>query len=54
MADPLSWLLEPKDPGVRYLALRDLLDLSPEDPKLLAAQQAAHMHGPIATILGEL
>jgi hypothetical protein len=51
MADPLSWLLEPKDPGVRYLALRDLLDLSPEDPKLLAAQQAAHMHGPIATIL---
>ena len=51
MADPLSWLLEPQDPGVRYLALRNLLDLPAEDPELLAAQQAAHLHGPIAIIL---
>jgi hypothetical protein len=51
MADPLPWLLEPQDPGVRYLALRNLLDLPAEDPELLAAQQAAHLHGPIAIIL---
>jgi hypothetical protein len=51
MSTPLSWLLEPQDPGVRYLALRDLLDLPPGDLELLAAQQAAHTHGPIATIL---
>jgi len=28
MPDPISWLLEPQDPGVRYLALRDLLALA--------------------------
>jgi len=27
--DSLSWLLEPDSPGVRYLALRDLVGLSP-------------------------
>ena len=54
MPDPLSWLLEPQDPGVRYLALRDLLDLSPEDPQLAAARQAAHTHGPIAAILDNM
>ena len=25
--DSVPWLLEPENPGVRYLALRDLLDL---------------------------
>jgi hypothetical protein len=51
MYDPFSWLLEPQDPGVGYLALRDLLSLPPDDPELLAAQQAAHTLGPIAAIL---
>ncbi len=27
-SDPRPWLLEQSGPGVRYLALRDLLDLS--------------------------
>lgn len=36
--DPLPWLLAPEDPGVRYLALRDLLDRSADDPELLAAR----------------
>lgn len=49
--DPLPWLLEPDSPGVRYLALRDLLDLAENDPELLAAQAVAHSQGPIATIL---
>ena len=54
MTDPLSWLLEPQDPGVRYLALRDLLDLPADDPELLSAQQAAHLQGPIAFILDKM
>ncbi len=51
MTDVLDWLLEPADPGVRYLALRDLLRLPADDPELAVAQKAAHTGGPIATIL---
>lgn len=50
-ADPLPWLLEPDDPGPRYLALRDLLRLPPDDPDLAAARTAAHRAGPIAEVL---
>ena len=49
--DPLKWLLEADDPGVCYLALRDLCDLEVDDPKLLAARERAHREGPIAAIL---
>jgi hypothetical protein len=49
--DPLPWLLEAKDPGVRYLALRDLQGLPPDDPDLLAARELAHTRGPIAAVL---
>jgi len=49
--DSLAWLLEPADPGVRYLALRDLLDRPADDPELAAARREAHDRGPIATIL---
>jgi hypothetical protein len=53
-SDPLPWLLDPVDPGVRYLALRDLQRLPPDNPELLAAQKDAHAHGPIATILDHM
>jgi len=49
--DSLIWLLEPDDPGVRYLALRDLLDRPADDPELSAARRLAHTKGPIATVL---
>jgi hypothetical protein len=53
--DPtLEWLLDPASPGVRYLALRDLLGLPPDDPELAAAQKVAHANGPIAAILAEM
>jgi hypothetical protein len=52
--DSLSWLLERDSPGVRYLALRDLLDRPQDDPELRAARQAAHTEGPIATVLAEM
>jgi hypothetical protein len=47
----LNWLLEPESPGVRYLALRDLLDLPQDDPELQAAQDLAHRQEPIAAVL---
>ena len=52
--DPLAWLLESDTPGVRYLALRDLLEVPSDDPELRAAAQAAHTQGPIATILANM
>jgi hypothetical protein len=52
--DSLSWLLESDNPGVRYLALRDLFDLSPDDKKLKTARKLAHKDGPIAHILSRM
>jgi hypothetical protein len=52
--DSLPWLLEADDPGVRYLALRDLLDLSPDDRELKSARKAAHKEGPIAEVLSHM
>jgi hypothetical protein len=52
--DSVSWLLEKNDPSVRYLALRDLKDLSSDDRELRVARKAAHQHGPIAAILAEM
>jgi hypothetical protein len=52
--DVLPWLLEPADPGVRYLALRDLAGCAPEDRELLTARDLAHAQGPIATILANM
>lgn len=49
--DSLAWLLGDETPGVRYLALRDLLDCPKKDGELRAARQAAHQKGPIAAIL---
>ncbi|HNS50608.1 MAG TPA: nitrogen fixation protein NifH [Anaerolineae bacterium] len=47
----LSWLLEPESPGVRYLALRDLMGRLPGDSVLDEARREAHARGPISTIL---
>jgi len=52
--DSVSWLLESENPGVRYLTLRDLLDLSPDDKKLKSALKSAHKEGPIAAVLSKM
>jgi hypothetical protein len=52
--ESLSWLLEPKNPGVRYLALRDLVEISSHDPDLLDAKETAHRQGPIAAVLDNM
>jgi hypothetical protein len=50
--DPVPWLLERKDPAVRAMTLRALLDRGPRDPELREAQQRAMSSPPISTILG--
>jgi len=52
-ADPLPWLLEPDEanPGVRYFALRDLLDRSADDPEVVAARGEVMRTGPVPAIL---
>jgi hypothetical protein len=51
-ADPTDWLLEPDEPGVRYLALRDTVEANEQEIK--AARHKAHREGPIAQILAEM
>jgi hypothetical protein len=53
-SDTLDWLLERDDPGVRYLAMRDLLDYSSDDREFRSAQMSAHTKGPIATVLDHM
>ncbi len=53
-SNSLPWLLESENPGVRYLAMRDLLDLAPDDKKLKSARKLAHKEGPIAHVLSKM
>jgi hypothetical protein len=50
----VDWLLEKDNPGVRYLAMRDLLGYPVDKPELAAARAEAHIKEPIATILAEM
>ena len=49
--DPIPWLLEKRDPAVRALALRTLLDRGPRDAELREAQGRVMSSPPISTIL---
>ena len=51
-ADPTDWLLEPDDPGIRYLALRDIADA--DTAELVTARKRAHTSGPIAEVLTKM
>jgi len=48
----LQWLLEPSDIGVKYLAMRDLVETDARE--LTAAKKKAHAEGPIADILAKM
>ena len=52
--DALEWLLDPDTPGVRYLAMRDLLHLTMDNPELRAARREAHKLGPIGDVLSAM
>ena len=51
--DSLDWLLEPDaaNPAIRYLALRDIVGLSPDAPELIKAKAEAFTSGTIARVL---
>ncbi|MDD5190845.1 MAG: nitrogen fixation protein NifH [Dehalococcoidales bacterium] len=51
-ANGFDWLMESQDPGVRYLALRDLVKAGGKE--LADARQQAHKTGPIAQILDKM
>lgn len=53
-AETRAWLLEESDPGVRYLVMRDLLNLPPGDEDLVQARTEAHKAGPISVVLGHM
>lgn len=48
----LEWLMEPNDIGVRYLALRDLVEADENETR--AAKKKAHSEGPIAQVLANM
>jgi hypothetical protein len=50
--DPTDWLLEEEDPGVRYLALRDIVGA--DEKEIKAARTKAHREGPIAVIMDNM
>lgn len=50
-AELTQWLLDPADPGQRYLALAALASLKTSPAELEAARLAAYASGPIATVL---
>jgi hypothetical protein len=52
--DSITWLLEDSNPGVRYLALKDVLGAPETDAELRAARKAAHQSGAIAEILAKM
>jgi hypothetical protein len=52
--DSVSWLLQSDLANVRYLAMRDLLDLPLDDKKLKAARKLAHKEGSIAHVLSKM
>jgi hypothetical protein len=50
--NPVDWLLETEDIGVKYLALRDLVDHN--NNELRTARESAHAEGPIAQVLSKI
>jgi hypothetical protein len=50
--NPVDWLLEPDHIGVKYLALRDLVDAGAKE--LAAAEKQAHDKGQIAQVLAKM
>ena len=48
----IEWLLEPGDLGMRYLAMRDLIET--DEKELMMAREKAHTQGPIARVLDKM
>jgi hypothetical protein len=46
--DLLNYLLTRDNPGVRYLALRDIVALPGDDQEVIESREKAHQAGPIS------
>lgn len=46
----LEWLLEKDSPGVRFLALKNLVGLPENNPELKVAKKEAYEKGPIGAV----
>jgi len=51
--ETINWLLDPKDPSVRYLTLKELWDIPETDAEVLRAKSAIMQIGPVPAILGQ-
>lgn len=51
--DPTEWLVEEKNPSVRYFTLRDILELPDENKDVLHAREAIMHSGPVPKILNK-
>lgn len=54
MKTQIDWLLEEGNPGLRFLALRDLLHVPDGDAELESARWRAYAEGPIARVLDSM
>jgi hypothetical protein len=50
-ADPMDWLLEPTNPSVRYITLRDVLGKPETHPEVIQTKQKIMQTGVVPTIL---
>lgn len=50
--NPVDWLLEENDPGVKYLTLRDLVEAGAKE--IMMARERAHRDGQIANVLSNM
>jgi hypothetical protein len=50
---PIDWLLEPSNPSVRYLTLRELLDESENNPQAIAVRKAIPTSTPVTKIMSK-
>jgi hypothetical protein len=50
--EPMEWLLEPDDIGVKYLAMRDLVENDAKE--LMMVKKKAHTEGPIVLVLANM
>lgn len=52
-ADPTEWLLEKKNPSVRYFALRDLLDYPEDSPEVVKTRKSIRNYEKVTRILSK-
>ncbi|MHB1119467.1 MAG: nitrogen fixation protein NifH [Bellilinea sp.] len=50
----MNWLLEPQDPGARYLAMKEIVEMPSDSPELIEARQQAYTFGQMGQVLAAM